>query len=188
MTVTGTNVQPAATFPGAESPGTTVTLTPGAYSVDEAADRRLHQDPRRRLLRHRSPTARPRPAPITNDDKPGTLTVIKHVINDNGGTKTAARLHDDRDRHQRPAERDLRRCRVAGHDGDVECRHLQRRRSGRRRATPRSIGANCSGTIANGETKTCTITNDDKPAHADRDQARHQRQRWHEVRVRLEQI
>src|SRR5207247_1404675 len=29
----------------------------------------------------------------------------------------------------------------------------------------KTIGADCSGTIANGETKTCTITNDDQPAH-----------------------
>jgi hypothetical protein len=36
MTVTGTNVQPAASFPGAESPGTTVTLDAGSYSVDES--------------------------------------------------------------------------------------------------------------------------------------------------------
>ena len=27
---------------------------------------------------------------ITNDDQAATLTVIKHVINDNGGTATAA--------------------------------------------------------------------------------------------------
>jgi hypothetical protein len=37
ITVTGTNVAPSATFPGAESPGTTVTLDAGSYSVDEAA-------------------------------------------------------------------------------------------------------------------------------------------------------
>src|SRR5919201_1648174 len=29
----------------------------------------------------------------------------------------------------------------------------------------KTIGADCSGTIANGQTKTCTITNDDQPAH-----------------------
>ena len=39
-----------------------------------------------------------------------------------------------------------------------------------------SFSADCSGTIANGETKTCTVTNDDQ-ADADRHQARHQRQR-----------
>jgi len=37
ITVTGTNVAPSATFPGAESPGTTVTLDAGSYSVDETA-------------------------------------------------------------------------------------------------------------------------------------------------------
>ena len=118
MTVTGTNVQPAATFAGAESPGTTVTLIAGTYSVDEAADagytKTLGANCSGTIANGETKTCT-----ITNDDKPATLIVIKHVINDNGGTKTAARLLDDGHRHQRPARSDLRRRRVAGHDGDA---------------------------------------------------------------------
>ena len=52
LTVTGTNVQPNATFAGAESPGTTVTLNAGSYSVDEAAVNGYTKTTRGQLLRH----------------------------------------------------------------------------------------------------------------------------------------
>ena len=97
---------------------------------------------------------------ITNDDIAPKLIVIKHVINDNGGTQDGRRLHDDGRRcgTPRPASRAPsrpgRRSRRPGRPYGVD-------EGGARRATPRRNSADCNGTIALGETKTCTITNDD---------------------------
>src|SRR5260221_5094811 len=89
MTVTGVNVQPSATFPGAESPGTTVTVNAGSYSVDEAADsgytKTIGANCSGPIANGETKTCT-----ITNNDKPATLVVIKHVINDNGGTGAGA--------------------------------------------------------------------------------------------------
>src|SRR5262249_18499423 len=88
ITVTGTNVQPSATFLGAESPGTTVTLDPGSYSVDEGAVTGYSKS----LSTDCTGTIGPgvtKTCTITNDDQPTSLTVFKHVINNNGGTKSA---------------------------------------------------------------------------------------------------
>src|SRR5260221_10413128 len=85
MTVTGTNVLPSATFPGAESPGTTVTLNAGAYSVDESADsgysKTFGTDCSGSIANGETKTCT-----ITNDDRSGKVIVIKHVVNDSGGT------------------------------------------------------------------------------------------------------
>src|SRR5437868_13460100 len=88
MNVTGSNVQPSATFAGAETPGTTVTLNAGTYSVDEAAvsgyTKTLGADCSGTIANGETKTCT-----ITNDDQAATLTVIKHVVNDNGGIKNA---------------------------------------------------------------------------------------------------
>ena len=138
-----------------------MTLDAGSYSVDEAAVSGYTEDDSGRLL---GPIANgeTKTCTITNDDQPGTLMVIKHVINDNGGTQGCQRLLVDGERHECPTDRHIPRRGVTGNDGDTQCRHLQRGRSGRQRLHARR-SADCSGAIANGETKTCTVTNDDQP-------------------------
>ena len=85
LTVTATNVQPAATFSGAEAPGTTVTLNAGSYSVDEAAvtgyAKTLGANCSGVIANGETKTCT-----VTNDDIQPKLTVIKNVINDHGGT------------------------------------------------------------------------------------------------------
>ena len=104
---------------------------------------------------------------ITNDDQPGTLIVNKIVINDNGGTKIASDF-------------------AFSVNGGAAVPFIQN-------GTDQSIGSNmltvnagtysvveanvpvagyatsysnCSNVVVpNGGTKTCTITNDDQPAH-----------------------
>ena len=87
MNVTGTNVSDTS-FPGVESPGTTVTLDGGSYSVDEDAftgyAKSLGTDCSGTIANGESKTCT-----ITNDDISPQLTVIKHVVNDNGGTAVA---------------------------------------------------------------------------------------------------
>src|SRR5256714_6485903 len=88
MNVSATNVQPSSTFAGAETPGTTVTLNAGSYSVNEAAvsgyTKTLGADCSGTIANGETQTCT-----ITNDDQAATLTVIKHVVNDNGGLKNA---------------------------------------------------------------------------------------------------
>ena len=110
-------------------------------------------DPRRwRLRRHRDaarPATRPATRPtararsrsvetktctVTNTTMPAKLTVIKHVVNDNGGTAVGVRLHARLGRHRRHAGR-LRRRGGSGHRGHPRRRRLQCHRDVARPAT-----------------------------------------------------
>ena len=100
--------------------------------------------------------------------------MIKHVVNDNGGTAVAGDFTMPRaagpTRPRSPgAERRARRSTLdAGSYSVTED------------AAPgyaASFSADCSGSLAPGQTKTCTVTNDDRARQADRDQARRQRRR-----------
>lgn len=88
INVSGTNVSDAS-FPGAGSPGTIVTLDAGSYSVSENADSGY-------MATYSSSCSgtislgENKTCTVTNYDKPGTIIVRKIVTNDNGGTKTAA--------------------------------------------------------------------------------------------------
>jgi hypothetical protein len=99
---------------------------------------------------------------ITNDDNVSSLTVIKHVINDNGGTKSAAEFAITVAGNS-PSPANFQGAEAPGtavaigpgqysvteaEDADYAA----------------SYSADCTGSIALGESKTCTITNDDKAA------------------------
>ncbi len=98
---------------------------------------------------------------ITNDDKAGTLVVTKHVINDNGGTKNASdfTLHVEREGND-PAT-------FSGNEEGTEVSVNAGAYSVSEDAESgygMTLGEGCEGTIANGETKYCTVTNDDGKA------------------------
>ncbi|HLM84153.1 MAG TPA: hypothetical protein VK254_03015, partial [Candidatus Bathyarchaeia archaeon] len=96
---------------------------------------------------------------ITNNDQAATLTVIKHVVNDNGGTKTAgaftmnvtgSNVSDSSFAGaEDPGTTVTLNAGAYSVDEDAVFGYAK------------TIGADCSGTIANGDHKTCTITNDD---------------------------
>ena len=97
---------------------------------------------------------------ITNDDQAASLTVIKHVINDNGGDAIAGNFTINvtgtnvSDPSFAGAENPgtTVTLNVGSYSVDeVELSGYQK-----------TLDADCSGTIANGEHKTCTITNDDE--------------------------
>jgi Prealbumin-like fold domain len=98
---------------------------------------------------------------ITNNDQAATLIVIKHVINDNGGSKVAADFtinvtggsvsDDSFPGAESPGTTVTLN---AGNYSVDESSDL---------GYTKTLGNDCSGTIANGASKTCTITNDDKP-------------------------
>ena len=95
--------------------------------------------------------------------EPGHLIVIKQVVNDNGGTKT-------------PADFTMTITGVtvqgsstfagseAGTNKTVDPGTYDVTETGPLGYTA-TFSAGCSGTIAAGQTKTCTVVNDDKPAH-----------------------
>lgn len=99
---------------------------------------------------------------ITNDDKPGTLTVVKHVINDDGGTADAGDFTMSvTGSVPSPAS-------FGGNElGTNVTINAGSYTVGE--AGPSGYAAimstDCTGTIANGETKVCSITNDDIAPH-----------------------
>jgi hypothetical protein len=158
MSVTGTNVS-TASFAGAESPGTTVTLDAGSYSVDEGAhagyDKSLSADCSGSIAVGQSKTCT-----ITNNDQAATLVVIKHVINDNGGSKVAGNFT------MSVTGTNVSSSSFAGAESPGTTVTLDAGSysvdEGAHDGYDKSLSADCSGTIALGATKTCTITNDDQ--------------------------
>jgi large repetitive protein len=156
MTVTGSSPSPAA-FSGNES-GTTVTLNAGAYSVGESGptgySRSDSSDCSGSIAIGETKTCT-----ITNDDQAATLIVKKHVVNDNGGSATAATftmsVPGGSPSSFAGSETGTTVTLNAGSYGVGE--------TGPSGYT-RSDSADCAGSIANGQTKTCTITNDDQAA------------------------
>jgi len=159
ITVTGTNVAPSATFPGAVSPGTAVTLNAGSYSVDEAADsgyaKTLSADCMGSIALGESKTCT-----ITNNDIAPSLTVIKTVVNDNGGTKVASNFSITvTGTNVAPS---------ATFPGAVSPGTAVTLNAGSYSVDEaadsgyaKTLSADCMGSIGLGQSKTCTITNDD---------------------------
>jgi hypothetical protein len=161
MQINGVTATGGNQFPGAESPGTDRKVTTGSYTVTETGpsgyDATFSSGCSGSIAAGQTKTCT-----VTNDDKPGTLIVKKHVIYDNGGTKTAG---------------DFTMSVTAGHPSQSSFAGSESGTTvtvdagsysvdeGAVSGYTKTIGSGCSGTIANGETKTCTITNDDQPGH-----------------------
>ena len=161
-TISGvTTATPSA--PGVEAPGVTNELTTvGSYSVDEGA----HVGYTRTLSADCSGTialGQTRTCTITNDDQGAHLIVIKHVVNDNGGSAKSSDFTMTVTNAANPAPfpgADTPGTNVAINAGSYSVGE-----SSLDGYQQTSASTDCSGNIALGETKTCTITNDDIPAH-----------------------
>jgi hypothetical protein len=95
---------------------------------------------------------------ITNRDIAPRLTVVKHVVNDNGGTKTAA------DFVMLVTGANVSNPSFPGSEAGTTVTLNAGAYSVDELAAIgylKSLGAGCAGTIALGQTKTCTIINDD---------------------------
>ena len=147
---------------GAESPGTSyvrpVTTSynvaensgPTGYTVSYSADCSGQV------------TSTTKTCTITNDDDAATLIVIKHVINDNGGTAVAADFTlDSGGANDSPDN--FAGAESPGTAVTLDAGSYDVTESGPSGYTA-SYSADCSGSIANGESKTCTVTNDDVKA------------------------
>jgi len=146
-----------ANFSGQESPGTSVTLGAGAYHVTET----VHPDYQVSYSADCNATVAinaTKTCTITNDDSPPGLTVIKHVINDNGGTLTAGAFT----MHVTAAGSDP--APFQGSENGTALVVNAGAYSVSEDNLPgytSSLSAQCSGEIALGQNKTCTITNND---------------------------
>ncbi len=165
LTVTGSSPSPAS-FPGAESPGTVVSLNAGSYSVGETG-------PSGYTLSASSDCAgmiavgQTKTCTMTNDDNAptsGTLTVIKQVTNNNGGAATPGSFTI----HVKSGGVDVAGSPQPGSAlgtaytlGAGTYVVSEDANSGYTGTITGACTAGGSVTIAAGDAKTCTITNDD---------------------------
>lgn len=150
---------PSSAFVSGSETGITITLDPGAYSVAEIANIGYSDSPSADC----SGTiayGEAKTCTITNNDIPGTLTVIKQVDNTAGGTMsskdflmTVTGSFPNSVQSTQSFEGSLFGTLVQMNAGAYSVdESLAVNYSGQK-------SADCSGTISNGEAKTCTITN-----------------------------
>src|SRR5436853_6262586 len=87
MTINGVTATGGNSFPGSEA-GTDRKVTTGSYSVTETGPSGYTASFSSGCSGSIS-AGQTKTCTVTNNDKPGTLIVKKHVIDDNGGTKHA---------------------------------------------------------------------------------------------------
>lgn len=157
MTINGVTAQGGNSFPGQENPGTDKIVDPGTYNVTETGPEgyqsNFSTDCTGTIALGQTKTCT-----VTNDDKPATLTVIKHVINDNGGNAVAG------DFMMNVTGTNVSSSSFSGSESGVSVTldagsySVDEDSFG---GYTKSLGANCSGSIAIGQSKTCIITNND---------------------------
>jgi len=164
--VTGTNVQPSATFPGNET-GTVLTLDAGYYTVDETV--LSGYDVTFSNCAGTISINETKTCEITNDYNPeippvpetsGRLIVVKNVINDDEGTASESdfTMYVDGTNVSAPSFAGSREG-VTVNLSEGSYLVTETGPSGYKPF----ISSYCYGTIASGEIKTCTIINDDQP-------------------------
>jgi Prealbumin-like fold domain len=150
---------------GAESPGTEYTLDAGTYTVSETGGPSgyafdgftgdcANPSGDVTLANGESKTCT-----LTNNDVAPQLIVIKHVINDNGGTAVASDFTlDSGGANDTPDN--FAGAEAPGTTVTLDAGGYDVSETGPAGYTE-SDSADCAGSIAIGETKTCTVTNDD---------------------------
>ncbi|MFH0951759.1 MAG: NEW3 domain-containing protein, partial [Patescibacteria group bacterium] len=137
--------------------GITVTLDAGSYSVDEIElpgyTKSIGANCSGTISNGETKTCT-----ITNDDISPELTVIKHVINDDGGVLTAADFQMNVTANPGPMSfpGNETGVTISIDAGSYSVDEIELA------GYAKTLGNDCAGTIAVGEKKTCTITNDDK--------------------------
>ncbi|HXF97673.1 MAG TPA: hypothetical protein VNJ46_03555 [Gaiellaceae bacterium] len=154
-------------FPGAPAPGTSSQVDAGAYKVTESGG------PAGYALTYSGDcdadgdvtlaVGETKTCVLANDDQPATLTVVKHVVNDNGGgadagdfTMTINGVTAAGGNSFPGSESGVTRTITTFGEYSVTESSVE----GYEQV---SASEGCAGTIALGQHKTCTITNDDRP-------------------------
>src|SRR5256714_3839433 len=163
MTINGVTATGGNSFPGAESPGTTREVTAGSYTVTETgpsgytATASADCSGSIALGQTKSCT-------ITNDDKPAHLVVIKHVINDNGGSATASQFTMTINGVTATGGNSFPGAESPGTNKEVTPGSYNVTETGPA-GYAATFSADCSGSLAAGQTKTRTRPNHHKAAH-----------------------
>ena len=162
MNVTATNPS-SASFPGAEAPGTTITLDAGAYSVGETGPSGYAASPSADCSGTIAPGEH-KTCTITNNDQAAHLTLVKVVVNDNGGAAIATDF-------TLSANGPTPISGPGGVESDVNAGSYalsETNVAGYTASAWSCTGGDQNGaniTLDLGESATCTITNDDQTAH-----------------------
>jgi uncharacterized repeat protein (TIGR01451 family) len=157
------------TFPGAGDPGTTNAVDAGSYTVSESGG------PAGYTLAYSGdcdanggvtvPAGQSKTCVLTNDDNATTLTVVKSVVNDNGGTTAPSAFTMTISGVTAAGGNSFPGAASPGVTKSITTfgsySVSESSVAGYQQA---SASADCAGTIALGQHKTCTIVNDDKAA------------------------
>ena len=162
MTINGVTATGGNTFPGAESPGTNKEVTPGSYSVTETGpsgyDATYSADCTGTIVA--GDTLDTKTCTVTNDDRAAHLIVIKHVVNANGGKAKASNFSMKINGITVQGTNPFPGAESPGTTRTVNAGSYTVTETG-----PSGYilvpSADCSGTIAPGQTKTCTMLNHD---------------------------
>jgi Prealbumin-like fold domain len=158
MTIGGVTATGGNSFPGAESPGTDKVVTPGSYSVTESApagyDATFSPGCTGVIALGETKTCT-----VTNNDKPAHLVVIKDVINNDSGQATASQFTMTITGVTATGGNSFPGAESPGTTKQVTPGSFGVTEVGPSGYVPTFIG--CTGTIALGQTKTCTVTNND---------------------------
>ncbi len=160
MTVDDPGANPPS-FPGAEAPGTEVVVDAGAYSVSEFGPSgyapSFSADCAGSLA-----LAETKTCTVTNNDLPGTLVVIKHVVNDNGGSAVASAWTMN---VAGPTPLSFAGAEAPGTSNPVDAGAYKVTESGGPAGYALSYSGDCDAdgdvTVPLGQTRTCILTNDD---------------------------
>ena len=162
MTINGVAATGGNSFAGSES-GTGRDVTSGSYNVTETGpagySASASSDCSGTIADGQTKTCT-----ITNDDQPAHLVVIKHVVNDNGGSATASQFTMTINGVTATGGNSFPGAESPGTNKTVTPGSYTVTETGPAGYTA-SASADCAGSVALGQTKTCTITNDDQAAH-----------------------
>jgi hypothetical protein len=146
------------TKPFAEGTDATYTVKPGTYSAVEGADTNYT------FVSDSGPvtvgSGGSATITITNKQNISHLIVIKHVVRDNGGTAASGEFTMHLTGTSLSAN-DFAGVDISGVDVTLWSGAYGADETGDPSRYAKTLGTDCSGTIGVGETKTCTITNDD---------------------------
>jgi hypothetical protein len=158
MSTHGTHATPADGFPGAESPGTKVTMDAGTFTVTESGPSG-YATSLAGTCSGSIDIGDNVTCTVTNDDIPAQVTVVKHVTNNDKGTATAGDFSltiggvTVTGTNPFPgSEAGTTRKVTPGSYTVTEAAHA---------GYVPTYSAGCAGTAVLGQTKTCTVTNND---------------------------
>ncbi len=162
MNVSATN--PSQTSFGGSESGTTITVQPGAFSVTESGGDAGYAQTSAVGCTGTIAAGDSKTCIITNDDIAPTLNVIKHVVNNNGGSALASAWTMNVTATN-PSWASFPGSEI-GTTITINAGSFSVSESGGVAGYTQTSAVGCIGTIALGESKTCTFVNDDIPPPA----------------------